>query len=175
MAVLFSLVAGPARVAGATTGPLRPANDAARQTYTFRSLRSCEVGDALSVVEVAGASPVRLTALSLLYDGAAASAQRATFRVVAFRRGTFAGQLGTTFDLTSLKLGTPLGAAGGAVLEPLATSGRWYVLVADVRVVGPHRGPWRIEGLGVSYSVGASGYSQLFRQSVALPATSRCH
>lgn len=165
--------AGPAETAG---GPLRVADGGPSRAYRFDELATCRLGDALSVVEDAGTAPLRLDALSLLYGGdAPPGAQRAAFELVSFRRGTFTGQLADTFDLSSLDLGTRLGAAPGATLLPLSTSGRWYVLVADVSIVGSHPKGWSIRGLGVSYHVGATGYSRLLPQSVRLPATSRCH
>jgi hypothetical protein len=164
--------AGPAETVG---GPLRPAPAGPAPAYRFDRLATCRLGDALSVVENVGPVPVRLDALSLLYGGAARpGAQRASFELVSFRRGTFTGQLADTFRLSALDLGTLLGAAPGATLLPLSTSGRWYVLVADVSIVGSHPKPWSIRGLGVSYHVGETSYSRLFAQSIRLPATSRC-
>ena len=175
---LWSALAGVGTAPAGSTpppGPLRAANAAAARPYRFAHLTSCRVGDALSVLEVAGAAPAHLVALSLLFGGdVAARDVRTTFRLVAFRRGTFTGQLGASFRLTSLDLGTALGAATGAWVRPLATSGRWYVVVADVRVVRPIRHAWRIEGLGVSYAVGSAARTQLFPQSIALPATPGC-
>ncbi len=173
--LVLGLMAGPAGAGLTTGGPLRAANDAALRAYRFDRLHSCQVGDALSVVENSGPVPLRLDALSLLYGGdSPASAQRVSFELVSFRRGTFAGQLADTFHLTSLDLGAPLGPATGASIAPLSTSGRWYALVADVSVVGNHPRPWSIRGLGVSYTVGAQGYTRLLTQSIRLPATSRC-
>lgn len=168
--------AGAAAGAGGP-GPLRYANaTASAYTYRLPSLASCEVGDALAVVKVVGALPAHLVSLSLLFRGdERASGQRTTFEVYSFRRGTYVGQLADTFSLESLKLGKVVGAGPGATLWPLASKGLWYAVVARVKVVGEHRGPWSIEGLGVSYRAGATSYDQLFGESVRLPATPGCH
>jgi hypothetical protein len=174
--VLALLITAPASIASATDVPLlRYANTGARDAYTLELAKTCEVGDGLAVVRNDGRTPLRLTSITVLYgDGATASQANTTYTLRSFRRGTNDGQLGATFDLTSLKGGVKLGNAVGGVVAPVATSGRWYDIVAKILVTAVHPTSWKISGLRVTYDMDGTSHSTVLAQSITLSATPDC-
>jgi hypothetical protein len=155
--------------------PLRTAGVGASFSYSLPSLKSCEIGDALTLVKVAGASVLRVINVQVLYGGnAKASEASVTYEVFSFRRGTTEGQLADNFKLGALGNGLSHGPALGSELQPLGTSQLWYDLMAQVKVTANHDEPWFIKGLRVTYRSGASVYTTIFRQSITLPVTEFC-
>jgi hypothetical protein len=161
--------------AAPSVAPLRVAGAWSASPYELPTLKSCKVGDALTVVDVAGSTALRLTGLQVLYGGGARPSEaHVTYQLISFRRGTTEGQLGATFNLGALTNGLSYGPALGGVLEPLRSSGLWYDLVARVKVIVNHAQPWSIIGLRVTYRSTSAAYASIFRQSVKLPTTQSC-
>jgi hypothetical protein len=162
-------------VAGASTmSVLRDATNASSYSYELSLVKTCEVGDGLAVVKNVGTTSLRLTSIAVLYGGARADQARTTFALISFRRGTNEGQLGATFDLSGLDGGVDLGNAVGGVIEPITTSGRSYDIVAKILVLANHTSSWKIDGLRVTYDVGARAYATVLAQSITLSSTSDC-
>lgn len=176
VAVLTLLIAMPVSIASATgVSVLRYADANARDAYTLKLIKTCEVGDGLAVVKNVGSTPLRLTSITVLYgDGARADQARTTFQLISLRRGTSDGQLGSTFRLASVDGGVNMGNAVGGVIEPVSTSGRSYDLVAKVLVIGDHTKPWTITGLRVTYTAGERHYATVLAQSITLSSTPVC-
>lgn len=162
--------------AAPSTAPLRYAGDwASSYSYKLKSLKRCEVGDGLSLVQVAGLSSLRLIDVDVLFGGdAKASEARVTYQLISFRRATTEGQLGATFNLSGLDNGLNYGSAVGGVMEPLRKSQLWYDIVARVKVIANHGEPWSINGLRVTYRSSTATYTTILRQSVKLPSTQFC-
>jgi hypothetical protein len=174
--LLAFLVAGSPHVAGATgISVLRYAEKNASDAYTLKLIKTCEVGDGLAVVNNLGATPLRLTSISVLYgDGASAHQANSTFELVSLRRGTSEGQLGASFNLSKVDGGVNMGSAVGNVVEPYSSSGRSYDIVAKVLVTADHKKPWKITGLRVTYTVGSRSYATVLAQSITLSSTPVC-
>jgi hypothetical protein len=177
--VLAALVwaSGPyvAHGESSTLAPLRAAGTGATYVYSLPSLKSCEVGDGLTLTKVAGPSAIRVTNAEVLYGGGATPRDaKVTYLLISFRRGTTEGQVAASFKLGALRNGANLGPVYGGVLEPLASSQLWYDIVARVQVIANHATSWSIQGLRVTYRTGTSIYTTTFRQSVKLPRTKGC-
>jgi hypothetical protein len=161
--------------AAPVVAPLRTAGIGASFSYSLRTLKSCEVGDGLTLVKVAGASGIRVTNVQVLYGGDANAREASvTYQVISFRRGTTEGQLQNNFSLGALANGLSHGSALGSELEPLKTSQLWYDVMAQVKVTANHDEPWFIKGLRVTYRSGTTAYATIFHQSIKLPATEFC-
>lgn len=168
-------VAGSSSSAATGASILRYASSSAIYAYKLKLIKSCEVGDGLAVVKNVGATPLRITAITVLYgDGARADQANTTYELISLRRGTNEGQLGSSFDLTELKSGLALGSAIGGLVQPISKSGRSYDIVAKVLVTAIHTTPWKITGLEVSYRVGSSSYTTVLAQSITLSSTPFC-
>lgn len=142
VALLFVIPVGGA---GATTvSVLRYANTGANDAYRLKLVKTCEVGDGLAVVNNVGDAPLRVTSIAVLYgDGASAHQANTNFELISLRRGTSKGELGATFDLSSVDGGVSMGNAVGGVVEPISSSGRSYDIVAKVLVTADHTKPWK--------------------------------
>lgn len=172
---LGAVGAAGSSASGAPASALRYADSAASLAYKLPLRKSCEVGDGLAIVKNVSATALRLRSVTVLYGkGARAAEAHTTYELISFRRGTNDGQLGATFDLTGLSRGVKLGNAVGGVLEPIATSGREYVVVAEVLVVRNHPRAWSIDGLRVTYVAGSKSYATILPQSITIGATTRC-
>jgi hypothetical protein len=155
--------------------PLKIAGIWSSYSYRLPTLKTCEIGDGLTVVKVAGSTALRVTALQVLYGGDAKSSEaHVTYQLISFRRGTTEGQLLATFDLGALTKGLSYGPALGGVLEPLTPSGLWYDIVARVKVIANHVSTWSIDGLRVTYRDNSATYTTTFHESVKLPSTQFC-
>ncbi len=174
--VLVLLAAVPTSLAGAAgDSVLRYADASARDAYTLKLVKTCEVGDGLAVVENVASTPLQVTSITVLYgEGARADQARTTFELISLRRGTSDGQLGSTFHIARVDGGVNMGDAVGGVIEPVSTSGRTYDIVAKVLVIGDHTKPWTITGLRVTYKVGERSYATTLAQSITLSATPVC-
>jgi hypothetical protein len=176
MAVLALFVAVTPGITGASTvSVLRYADTSAKDAYTLKLVKTCEVGDGLAVVKNVGTRPLRLTSISVLYgDGASSRQATTTFELLSIRRGTSEGQLEATFKLPSVDGGDNMGNAVGSVVEPISSSGRSYDIVAKVLVLVDHTKPWTIAGLRVTYTVGSTSYTTVLGQSITLSSTPVC-
>jgi hypothetical protein len=179
-AVLLALVwscALPATGAGAAPAlaPLRAVGVWSTYSYSLPSLRSCEVGDGLSLVKVAGPTALRVTNVQVLYGNDFKSRWASvTYELISFRRGTTEGQLAASFKLGALGNGLTRTPAIGGELKPLMTSQLWYDIVALVKVTVNRAASWSIDGLRVSYRSGSTTNATILRQSVKLPMTQFC-
>lgn len=142
--------------------------------YTLTALKSCEIGDALTVVGNTASGPATVTGLKLdVAHDPAAGADQTTYRVAAIAAGSNPGELASSFSLEVLR-GSQLRPAVGTELSPLASSGKYYEFVAFVRVLGAHPAPWQITGVTISFTSGGRSFTTDFGQDVWLPATPRC-
>ena len=161
--------------AAPVVAPLRTAGIGASFSYSLPSLKSCEIGDGLTVVKVAGPLALRVTNVQVLYGGDVTAREvSATYQVISFRRGTTEGQLANNFTLGALGNGLSHGPALGSELQPLNVSQLWYDIVAHVKVTANRDKPWSIEGLRVTYRSDTTAYATDFRQSITLPITQFC-
>lgn len=162
----------PASATTAVHGPLRVAGPTINEEdFTLLSLTTCRIFDGLTLVRNEGARPLRITAVhAVIPSEVSASKDEVTYQVRSFRAGSTRGALGAVDNMTVLG-GTLMGRAVGSVLEPSATSSRWYGVVFRVRVRQARVSPWAIRGVRVTYTLGARSYHALFRQTVRLPPT----
>lgn len=138
--------------------------------YQLVDIRSCRIGDAITTVVNRSSRPLRIVAVTASVTGS--GPERETFSVLTLQRGN-PGEVGATYNLTVLK-GDPVRPAVGAILAPLAKSGKWYDLEVRVAITGVHPQRWAITGLRVTYSLAGKPYSVNFPQSVRLPPISTC-
>jgi hypothetical protein len=153
---------------------LQQAGDwATAYTYTLDSLRSCQVGDALTVIKDQARQPVRITAVKIGITGGAPGTERSSVNVIAVTAGSTTGALAPSFHLPHFH-GRRVGSANGAVLFPVATSDSWYGIEIRLHVLGSHPTPWAITGLTVSYELSGRAHTAVFPQSVRLAPTTAC-
>jgi hypothetical protein len=181
LALLGTSLAGcaalPSGLPASAKSPLQLASPQLSQwSYRLASLPSCQVGDGIAVLKNDAVDPIRITRVGMITSGGGAALGRThwAFQLMTFRRGSTTGELAGSFALTVLGNGRPSGAAIGGVLNPVVKSGRWYDVVARVQLPVGHTSPWSIHGIVISYERGPHLYTSRFRQSIRMPATSRC-
>jgi hypothetical protein len=156
--------------------PLQPAGPwSSTYTYTLDALRSCEVGDGLAILANVGSVSVRITkvAVDISGDDTPIADQR-SFQILELPEGSTTGELSDSYTLKELNGRRVLGSVVGSVLAPTPQSRRWYGIIARLRVLVNHPGPWKINGVSVGYSSGSQQYLTFFPQSVNLPSTTNC-
>ncbi|MHB1209729.1 MAG: hypothetical protein ACYC1I_08500 [Acidimicrobiales bacterium] len=172
LATLMWAPATPASANTAVNGPLQVAGPTINdENITLLSLKTCRIFDGLTLVKNEAARPLRITAVhALIPSETSPSKDEVTYQVRSFRAGSTRGAIGAVNTMTVLG-GTIVGSAVGSVLEPIAASTRWYVVVFRVHVLQARVAPWAIRGVRVSYTLGARSYHAQFGQTVRLPPT----
>ncbi|MBW4077654.1 MAG: hypothetical protein HIU84_03920 [Acidobacteria bacterium] len=162
----------PVSASTAASGPLQVAGPTINEeNITLFSLTTCRIFDGLTLVRNEGARPLRITAVhAVIPSETSPTKDEVTYQVRSLRAGSTRGAIGAVNTMTVLG-GTIVGSAVGSVLEPIATSLRWYVVVFRVHVLQARLSPWAIRGVRVSYTLGARSYHALFRQTVRFPST----
>lgn len=154
---------------------LQPAGSwGSNYVYTLSAVRSCEIGDGITVIENISSQPVRLSDISVHVEGASPHSYVTTYQVLSLKAGSTTGELAPSFSLAALGNGEDISPAIGATLAPVSVSGLWYAIVARLRITAAVPAPWTIEGIGVRYQLAAKSYAASFKQTVNLPATSTC-
>jgi hypothetical protein len=94
--------------------------------------------------------------------------------LLSLRPRSTTGEVGALFDLTAMGKAVNLGSVVGGVLKPVATSHRWYAIVARIRILQNHPAEWAIRGIRVTLQVDSRTYHVLISQTIRLPATTNC-
>jgi hypothetical protein len=151
---------------------LQSLRDESGWRYTLDAVTSCRVTDAITLVRVVGAHPVRVASVSARYANGQGPSGGAWFTVVAMPADRAWGYAGGSANAPTLQGGRAV-AVAGATLLPERTSHRAYALVLHVRLLA-HAPAWSVLGIALRYAVGTSSRTVLFRQSLAVPAAGGC-
>ena len=144
-------------------------------TFTLDSLSSCRISDGLAVVRDVGNHSIRVTAVStVIPSDTTITRDRTTYQLLSLRPRSTTGEVGALFNLTAMGKTVNLGSVVGGVLKPMATSHRWYAIVARIRILQNHPVEWVIRGISVTLQVDSRIYHVLIPQSIRLPATTNC-
>lgn len=144
-------------------------------TYTMKRISNCAVGDGLTVLRNPGTSAVRVVGLQTEIVGVPSRTWiHVAYAVRAVLGGSTPGEISASGPLTRLGDGATLAHAMGAVLQPFATSHRWYVIVAQLRITHDLRSPWGIRGLTVRFTSGGRPDRTFFPQRVTLARALSC-
>jgi hypothetical protein len=139
--------------------------------FTLDSLIGCRVGDGLLIVKNVGTRSARITGVGMDVPSAPdPTKDRTTFRILPLKPGSTTGEIATTFALTAIPQSAYAEKAVGAVLKPLAASGRWYAIIARMSVRTVHRHAWEIRAITVSLVQGTKTLRLSFPQAVRLPS-----
>lgn len=142
-------------------------------TYTLSDISSCQITDALTVIENQLADPVRLKSVNVSMGDDSPGSERISATVAAYKAETTTGAIGATATLAPLRDHRLLPAVG-AVLAPFARSRAWYEVVLHIDVLGAHPSQWSIDGVSVEYTVGNKDFTKVFPQSVKLAPVNNC-
>ncbi len=163
------LPAGSVNVSNA----LQPAgNGVAGYSYSLSDLRSCDVGDGLTVLENQAAQPISITGIAVNVTSDSTGLIQRSVQVMEVKAGTI-GEVAASFTLSKLPH-NPLHPAADIALAPVASSHMWYVLVAHLHLLGKQPKPWSINSLSVTYKLGQQSHTTDFTQSVHLAAENTC-
>ena len=144
-------------------------------TFTLDSLSSCQIGDGLAVVRDVGNHSIRVTAVStVIPSDKTTTRDRTTYQLLSVGPRSTTGEVGALFNLTAMGKTVNLGSAVGGVLKPVATSHRWYAIMARIRILQNHPVEWVIRGIRVTLQVDTRTYHVLIPQTIRLPATTNC-
>jgi hypothetical protein len=152
--------------------PLRIADFAASgAVYSFPTLATCDVVDGIEIMKNTGSKPLRIVHVTaVIPTGSVPPSDKISYQLRSFRQGSTTGAVGNVQNMPVLG-GQIVGSAVDQVLQPIASSSRWYIVLIRIKVVQPRTSGWAIRGLKVEYSVGAKGFSTVLKQTVLLPRT----
>jgi len=175
VALVVTLVLIPTTLASGAAvrdEPLRAASGlTASEGFTLDSLATCNVFDGLTIVKNMGSKPLQIVRVNAIIPTEMAPLKdKITYQLRSFRQGSTTGAVGAVANMPVLG-GRILGNAVGGVLQPIASSSRWYVVLFRIKVIQPHASEWTIRGLRVYYTVGQKGFSTALYQTVRLPRT----
>jgi hypothetical protein len=152
--------------------PLRIADLAASgAVYSFGSLASCDVFDGVEIMKNTGSSPLRIVRVSAdIPTESVPSRDTITYQLRSYGQSATTGAVGTVPNMPALG-GHVIGSPDGHVLQPIASSSRWYIVLMRIKVVQPRKSGWAIRGLRIQYMVGAKSFNTVLKQTVRLPRT----